>query len=132
MFSFLFKKQEPVIDNGWFQSSLYGGVCLNVKKILEDNIRYFDVDMRVEYLKNLTINNHVYNISGEIILVSNFGVVDGHHLFLRDGGCTKKRIRLYEFKDVYPYFFDKGDTQDRIIKIYKLNWHKFQPLLTDL
>lgn len=132
MFSSIFgKKSEIVIDNGWFQSSFYGGICLNVRKIIEDNIRYFDVDMKVEYLKNLLITNTTYNISGDIILVSNFGVVDGQAQFLKESGFVKKQIRLYEFKDVYHYFFDKGDTPDRLVKIYKLNLHKFQPVIAD-
>lgn len=114
----------------WFRTSQYGGICLNVNKLYQDNIRHYDVDIKVEYLKNLTISTDLkYNITGKIIVISNFGVVDGQSLYLKEQDNKKKSILLYEFKDVYPYFYDASDNDYRLKNILKLNLPKFSPFL---
>lgn len=122
---------ENEIKN-WFRTSEYGGIYLNVKRMYEDNVRCFDVDMKVEYLKNLTIStNSRFKITGKIILISNFGVVDGHDFFLKEyKNDAKKPILLYEFKDALPYFYDSADVDGRLKNIMKLNLQKFSPILT--
>lgn len=127
------QNEKVIFDKNWFSTTKYGGIGLNVIKLREDNIRHFDVDIKCEYLKNLTIDpKHSFNITGFIILVSNFGVVDGHDLFKNVAGHIKKQIFLYEFKDAYPYFYDKAGMHDRLQKIYKLNLPKFEPILIDI
>lgn len=115
--------------NGWFLTSPMGGIGVNVRAIIEKDIRHWRVQIKSEYLKNLTISEDVVNITGKIILISNFGVVDGHSQFLKEKNSTLKEISLYEYKDVYSFFQDFADTNYRIEQIWKQNFPKYNPLL---
>lgn len=104
-------------------------IWVNVKEIITSKIKFWHVYIENAKLRSLIINRVVSEISGEILVISNFGIVDGHTSIFDICATDKfQRIRLYEFRDVYKFLNDRKYSSNlRLKKIFEVNELKYDP-----
>lgn len=98
-------EKKIVPDNsGIFRTSNIGGICVDVKALIEsDSVRFESFGLN-SYLKKFVINEKSPKIKNYIVMIFNFGIVNNSHYPFMDEEVS--RVVTFQFRDAKKYMYD--------------------------
>jgi hypothetical protein len=97
------KKIVPDIS-GIFRTSNIGGICVDVKGLIEsDSVRFESFGLN-SYLKKFVINEKGPKLKNYIVMIFKFGIVNNSHYPFMDEEVS--RVVTFQFCDAKKYMYD--------------------------
>lgn len=121
-------------DNPLFGTNLKGGLCVDVIGLVNSNYPRHYCKMRNSYLRDYVIHeNDSFTFTGEIVLINNFGIVDGTSKLKKVKNESElHNVINFEFRYAKPYMMDTMGDDFRINTIEELQPLKYEYYLPSL